>query len=218
VGNKGALFRRFAWIALTLAGLSVLAAGCGSRDSLRRFAGWENAYAGGDYPEAVERWTRESRIYRGLELELLAHATYKSKAFRKAYLAEFARVFGQDPDRLHALTRQEAEAEKAGYEFMIAAYDPDTKRNDFDKGNASWRIYLVTDAGAPMTPVDIRRVKTDSTLRHFFPYVSPWKSLYAVRFPKAAVEMETMLQLTITGVAGRIEMQWPVALSEKAAP
>lgn len=50
----------------------------------------------------------------------------------------------------------------------------------------------------------------DPTIRHFYPYVTPWKSAYTVRFPKSRAGAHTAgsIRIDITGVAGRVELVW----------
>lgn len=202
-------FRINRWAALTVAASLFLAAGCTRQSAVKRFVGWEGPYEGGTYPPVFEKWTRESRIYRGLDLELLVHATYQSGNFQRAYVKEYARVYQFNETQTAALqTEQDARARRF-HEFMIAAYVPDKKWDDFNRKESSWKIYLDLGDGTQIPAESIEKKKPDAKMKHFFPYISPWKSVYRVRFPKApSMAEEGIIRLGITGVRGRIEMEW----------
>jgi len=196
--------------ALAVAIIFFLAIGCTREVSVKRFVGWEEPYEDGNYPQAIEKFTREARIYRGLELELLANATYKSSDFRRAYLQEYSRVYKLDEAQVQAVRQKETEAAQKVDEFMIATYVPDKQWDDFDRKNPSWKIYLVQRDGSRIQPVSIQKNKVDASMRHFFPYINPWKSMYTVQFPKLSAGKESpSMRLIVTGVRGNIEMEWP---------
>lgn len=166
------------------------------------------------YRSALKRWSRETQFYNGLDLQLSVAATFKSRQFRDAYIAEYARTY-----QLNALeTKQlEAEQEKAArrfYEFLIATFVPNQKLDDFEKADSVWRMYLTVSAESRIKPVEVRKMKySDPEIDHFFPYVNPWKSVYLVRFPAALQTsdkngLETSLSLNITGVGGSANMVW----------
>jgi hypothetical protein len=65
--------------------------------------------------------------------------------------------------------------------------------------------------------VEVRRVRReDAVTPHFFPYVTPWKSVYTVKFPynilitdERIIEEDTQeIKLVITSVLGTAEMDW----------
>ena len=45
------------------------------------------------YKRVCDRWSREVRIHRGLEVLLIASATFKSDEFRRAYVDEYAAAY-----------------------------------------------------------------------------------------------------------------------------
>ena len=82
-----------------------------------------------------------------------------------------------------------------------------------------WKLYLVNDDGDRVTPLGIRRVKSkDAFTPHFYPYVTPWKTVHIVTFPnyvgegvrkKRLVTDDTKtVSLLITGLVGTTEMVW----------
>jgi hypothetical protein len=100
-------------------------------------------------------------------------------------------------------------------EFLIATYSPEKQINDFEKKKSTWRIYLILDENIRLEPEKIEKRKTDAVVRYFFPHASPWKTLYAIRFPRSESRggassqvRSSQLKLTITGVRGSTEMIW----------
>ncbi len=103
------------------------------------------------------------------------------------------------------------------HEFLIASFVPEEKWNDFDKAGSMWQLYLVNDQNERVAPVEVRRGRReDAVTPHFFPYVTPWKSVYTVRFPynilttdEPIIEEDTKeIKLVITSVLGTAEMDW----------
>ena len=80
-----------------------------------------------------------------------------------------------------------------------------------------WKLYLVNDQHERVVPVEVRKLKRqDAVTPHFFPYITPWKSIYTVRFPykmpatnQPIIKDNTKeIKLVITGVLGTAEMGW----------
>jgi hypothetical protein len=174
-------------------------------------------YKGGEYPAISARWTREARIYRGFDVELIAAATFKTAAFRKAYADEYARVFLLAEAEKDKLVSDQNTAAKRYHDFLLAAFVPEKKWNDFDKKGSVWKVYLTTDGQRHLDALEIRRVrKVDAAIGHFYPFVTPWKVVYRLRFPQAYPgtsepvigDNNEVVSLVITGVRGTTTMQW----------
>ncbi|MEA3429497.1 MAG: hypothetical protein U9Q84_09890, partial [Thermodesulfobacteriota bacterium] len=67
--------------------------GCRAFEPVERLKESYDPYNGGQYKAALVDWSKEARIYRGLDLELTATATFKSSRFRDAYSNEYARTY-----------------------------------------------------------------------------------------------------------------------------
>ncbi len=165
------------------------------------------------YPKILKQWTREARSYRGLDLELLVAATYQSTPFRAAYVSEYAKIHKLEPSVMKQMADAEEQAARRYYQFIIAAYVNERRLNDFSRTDSIWKIYLTVGNGKRLEPVEIQKPKyADPIIRHFFPYVTPWKSAYTVRFPKSGSKAENdiagSVRLEITGVAGNVELVW----------
>ena len=172
-----------------------------------------------DYQRVLNKWTRTGRIYQGFDLELIFSGTFKSSEFRSAFKEETARVYQLPEAEKTKLAQDQRRAGLEHNEFILAAYVPEEKENDFDKKKSIWKIYLVLDENLPESPLEIRKIdKKDASLIHFFPHITPWQSVYIVRFPVAFSKSggrlmgdgAKIIKLVVTGVAGAAELEWNV--------
>lgn len=194
--------------------------GCGSIERLVRS---EGSHRTEDYRRAFERWTKEARIYRGLDMELIVSATFKSADYRKGYAREYAETYLlSDEDELK-FKRDQMKAAEEFHDFVMAAFIPDDKWNDFEKKDSIWKIYLSNDKNDRISPLEIRKLnKKDPVVGQFFPYVSPWRQVYALRFAvtmpgqeEAFISADTRsITLTLTGVRGTCDMFWELKIEE----
>ena len=176
-----------------------------------------NPYFTPSYKDVCEKWSREARIHRGLEVKLIASATYKSDEFREAYVEEYAQAYRLSQKEKIRLTDELQQRVRDRYEFVMATFVPEKKWDKFDKDPSIWKLYLVDEKNARVAPLEVIRLDSkDGIADHFFPYVTPWKSVYAITFPafvqgtkKPILDSETKtLQLVITSVQGTAKMTW----------
>lgn len=192
-----------------------LCTGCRAFNPIERLKESYDPYHDGQY-KATD-WCREARIYRGLDVELIATATFKSSKFRNAYSNEYARAYKLTDSEKTKLLKDQKNAALAYNDFLLAAYVPDKKLNDFHKKDSIWKIYLTVGKGGLTAPLEIRKIKkVDAVTTHFFPYITPWKSVYLVRFPAISPaagkdlidDGSENIKLIITSVLGSAEMVW----------
>lgn len=102
-------------------------------------------------------------------------------------------------------------------DFIISAFMPDKRWNDFNEKDTIWKIFLRKKDGSKIKPIEARRIKNvDAAITYFFPYVSPWDVVYHIRFPVVVPETNepvypsesAPLELIITSVRGSAEMTW----------
>ncbi len=185
--------------------------------TVKRFAKSSDPYHTEDYRKVYDKWSRSARIHSGLEVELIANATFKSREFRRAYSEEYAQAYKLNSQERSQFIESHVGAAKLGHEFMMATFVPEKGWDDFEKAQSMWKLYLITDKNQRMAPSEIRRIKRNDAVRsHFFPYITPWKSIYVVRFPycvhkngKELIGNDTrQIKLVITSVVGTAEMVW----------
>ncbi|MEW6671068.1 MAG: hypothetical protein AB1427_05155 [Thermodesulfobacteriota bacterium] len=192
--------------------------GCRSLQNLEQVYDSQDPYLGSPYPEALDGWTRKCRIYMGgLDLELVAAATFKSHAFREAYTAEYARAYKLSRAEQEKMLADQTEAANMYNDFVVSAYIPDKRWNDFDTKETIWKVYLSRGDEVQIKPVEVRRIKpVNAVLTHFFPYISPWDVVYLLRFPVLVPGTNDPVpegaagpvKLLITSVRGSAELFW----------
>lgn len=186
-----------------------LLTGCGETSWTKRWQQSADPYHGGNYPAAFSKWCREARIYQGLDIKLIAAATVKSAQFRHAYVDEYARIYQLSEKDRDKLLQDQMAASEQYIDMVMAVYVPEKSWNDFARTKSMWQLYLSDPSGRRYVPVEIREIKNaGEELNHFYPYLTPWKSFYHVRFPAEAKSGTTVIKLTITGVQGNTEMVW----------
>lgn len=191
---------------------------CGTMGAVEQLYDAQDPYRGSPYIDALDRWTRKARIYAGgLDLELIVAATFKSAAFREAYTAEYARAYRLSRAETEKMMKDQRDAAVSHNDFIVSAFVPEKRWNDFNETDAIWKLYLTPDGIKRIKPLEVRKIKAaDATVTHFFPYVSPWDVVYRVRFPATLPEAapprtgdgSSGLKLVFTSVRGTAEMDW----------
>jgi hypothetical protein len=199
--------------------LFLLVGGCAQ---VGRLVKSTDPYHTGTYKKVCDKWTREARIHRGLEVELIVSATFKSADFRRAYAEEYAEAYKLTAEERRRLIEEQCETAGLTHDFVVASFVPEKEWDDFDKAGSMWKLYLANDQDERVIPVEVRRLKRRDALNpHFFPYVTPWKSVYQVSFPPEAPENKEhiikgttkAITLVITSVLGTAEMTWALESS-----
>jgi hypothetical protein len=204
-------------------GLTALALGCKSGKENQPIQYTPDSQFNPEYKSVFETWTKEDRIYKGFDCKLIAAATYKSMAYRKAYTQEYAKLYRLAAAEKDKFLKDQSDAADTYNEFIFAAYVPDNHWDDFPEEKSTWKIDLRVDDGERTAPVEIRQLERNNVvLKHFFPYITPWKSVYLLRFPASRRDTGEALvdntsrtvTLSISSVLGSAEMTWELTDEE----
>lgn len=169
------------------------------------------------YREILERWTDTEREYDQLETRLYVSATYKSWAFRQAYVAEYARVFRLPEAEREAMLARETASLEQFHEFVLSAYTPVRQSGDFLTTTGIWRLYLEGPGGASVPAARVERITQPlPVLSAFFPYVDRWSRVFLVRFPKRTPEGQEVVpsvdtdpfRLVVASTQARAVLAW----------
>lgn len=176
------------------------------------------------YFSELSRWTRSKEVFKGLEDRLYISATFKSRAFRKAYAEYYAESYRLDSVYRQALLKREMDQAEKYNELFFTVYTPEEDWNDFNKKDSVWKMYLEDNHGNRLTPISIETLEGSSSIvREFFPYFDLWSTAYVVRFPKYAVrgtepipgKDTEYVKLVVTGVLGSGELKWVLKKKEQ---
>ncbi|MFH1075724.1 MAG: hypothetical protein V1753_02620 [Pseudomonadota bacterium] len=169
------------------------------------------------YDKAIQKWTREGRIYREFDLELLVSATFRGSEYQAAYAQKYAHTYLLSSTDSYSLKQDQLKAAEEFIDFVMATFIPDDLSSDFEKKDSTWKIYLTNDQHDRMDPIEIRRLdKKDPLILEFFPFVTPWRDVYQVRFSPYKPESKERfilpatrsVGLTITGIPGTCTLIW----------
>ncbi len=196
----------------------ILGYSCQTIGTIDDFYSFSDPYHGGNYINIHDHWTRKIRIYiGGFDLELIAAATFKSLPFREAYTDEYARAYKLSEAEKEKMRIDQRNAAELYNEFIVSAFTPDRRWNDFQEKDAIWKVYLTKDDETLVKPIEVRQIKNvDAVMTHFFPYISLWDVVYLLRFPTSIPGTseplysgdKTPMKLIITSVRGTAEMVW----------
>ena len=177
----------------------------------------QSSYHTRHYEDVCDTWSREARVHHGFEAEYIVVGTFKSKAFRMAYVDEYAAAYQLNPEEKKLLLEDQLHETDLNHEFQLALFVPEKKWEKIDKTESMWKLYLINDRGERVEPSEVQKVNgQDADVKHFFPYVTPWKTTYVVRFPYRIPETNcplvdentTAITLVVTSVLGTAHMEW----------
>lgn len=199
---KAPLLRCFrATFVIGLAALALTSVGCASSP----------------YRGTLDSWTRSDESYRQTEVLASADATLQTTAFRRAYVAEYARVFALTDDQREALLEAQLEEDRTGWTVIVAFYAADTAWNNLDPRHGIWEVRLEGPNGW-LPPRRVRRLDPKNpTWRELYPFFGPHERLYELRFDRGVggpgdplARSGEELALVIAGAPARIRLSWPL--------
>lgn len=170
-----------------------------------------------EYRAALDTWTRTQTVHSQFETKVSITSTLKSRAFSRAYLQEYERIYQLAPEEKRNWEQAQAGLTSDFTEFLVYVYTPDKEANDFDKRNSVWTVFVVDHQGKRLKPVEIRRMdKITAVTESFFPYINKYYgSFYSLKFkPLPALDAEPgdatgkPFKLIMTSVLATVELEW----------
>ena len=180
----------------------------------------DTEYTSPEYRMVLDKWTRKGSIHKGLGTELLVTATYQVEEFRRAFAEEYGRVYMQTPQETQKVIDDQARAGQDYDDFMVAIYTPEREWDDFAERDSIWKVYLIKDGQLRLEPLEIRKVKKQRAISKeivryralsvsFYPFVSPWSTVYRFRFKKKdQPQASHSLELILTSPSGSAALKW----------
>ena len=200
-----------------LLGASLLAA---CADPKVPLAEGPRAYAPPDYEIVLDRWTRSDNLVTATELDnvLSVTATYESWDFRWAYVVRYADDYRLTVDQRRSLLERSLAESRTAHTFYVALYAQRHKWGDLMADNPAWIVRLIDDQGNETAPAEIEAIKKPGAIeRTYFPYTTPWRSAYRIRFPQTHSDGRPTLSKTASwiglrfaGAQGNQALVWEV--------
>lgn len=160
------------------------------------------------YRSSLNDWTRSKQLFSttDVHVKILAHATYFSPEFRKAFTKQhIKKMYLKGAEAESFREEQEMEGRK-GHEFFVGIYSPKPYRQFTSGPDTFWQAVLVTAKGEELKPLSVTPVGEAPYERVMFPYLNRWEKAYRVVFPKAALGEE--FHLTLRSVIGQTHLWW----------
>ncbi len=167
----------------------------------------------GTYSDTQRAWTRHAVIRSNYEQVLEVYATFKSPAWRAAYLERQMRRGIQPEDQRASSIERERRAFAGAYEVQLLVTTYDFRENDLHKGNkATWKLALIDDRGNRITPESIVRDRRPiGIIKSEFPDLGDFAVAYVARFPHTNELLRsdaTSFSLDISSPRGSVSLTW----------
>jgi hypothetical protein len=177
-------------------------------------------YVATDYPRVLDRWTRSEMLFIASELDdmLTVTATFESWDFRWAYAVRYGEDYRLTVDQRRALLERSLSETDEAHQFYVALYAQRHPWSDLTADNAAWIIRLIDELGSETAPSEIVPIRKPGAIeRTYFPYTTPWRRAYRVRFPVARPDGRPTIArnaswfgLRFAGAQGNQELIWTV--------
>jgi hypothetical protein len=175
-------------------------------------------YVAADYQPVLKKWTRTGQLLTLSEIDdlLTVTATFESYDFRWAYVVRYAQDYRLTVDqRRRLLDSTLAEADEY-HQFYVALYGTNWRWTDLTKPESGWIVRLIDDVGNETAPKEILPIRKPGAIeRTYFPYTSPWRRVYRIRFPIATADGKFTISkgarwfgLRFAGAQGNQELHW----------
>jgi len=217
-GMSGIVLRRFGPLALASLVAAGALAGCG-QPKVSMVSGTRE-YVASDYPQVLQRWTREARLVTVSQLDdlLTVSATFESWDFRWAYVIRYAQDYRLTVDQRRTLLQTTLNETQDVHQFYVALYGSNRRWTDLSRPNSAWIVRLIDDQGNETAPLRIEYIAKPGPLeRTYFPYTTVWRQAFRIRFPVFAGGKATIAPdakwfgLRFAGAEGNEELRWDIA-------
>jgi hypothetical protein len=203
---------------VTLLALALLSPVSGCKPPTVSVGQGAREYVAGDYERVLDRWTRTEQLIIAAEPDnvLTATATFEAWDFRWAYVVRYAEDYRLTIDQRRALlARSLAEVGKV-HQFYVALYASRRAYADLAAEKPAWIIRLIDDRGDETAPSEIEYIRKPGAIeRTYYPYSTPWRTVFRVRFPVARADGRRTISsnaqwfgLRFAGAQGNTQLVW----------
>lgn len=175
-------------------------------------------YVPTDYPQVLNRWTREESLiaFKDLEDKLTVTATFESWDFRWAYVVRYADDYRLTVEQRRELLERTLRETADDYEFYVALYGNRWRWSDLSRPTSAWIVRLIDDEGSETAPSTIEPIVKPGPLEYrYFPYTTIWRHVFRIRFPRQTLDGRPTIAanarwfgLRFAGAEGNEELHW----------
>jgi len=207
---------RNAWVLAPLVVVSTLI-GCGGPAKVSLSQG-SREYVASDYPQVLQRWTRDAQLYNEFDSPLTVTATFQSWDFNWAYVVRYAYDYRLTVEQRRVLLESTLNETRTEHEFYVAVIGTNRRWVDLSRPNSAWIVRLIDDQGGETAPLKIDLIAKPGALeKTYFPYTSVYRLAFHIHFPvendgKPTVsENAKWFGLRFAGAEGNEELRWDIA-------
>ncbi len=164
------------------------------------------------YQAVIDSHLAKDSIYDGPATDAHFTALPLGMKVRKAIVDRKVLAFEPTPAQAQKLLADQEKAGQEALEVLLSVFLPESKWNDLERANPTYRAYLVSPKGQRVEPFDRRLIKERSSINHTLYYFwGPWDRLYLLRFPKTTASGEPVVidgkcSLVMTGPPGQAKL------------
>ncbi len=164
-----------------------------------------------DYHRLLSKQTRETSFFGLEEVRYLTSVTYKSRALREAYVAEYAKQYELNAEERETMLKKEMEEVEKYDTFVISHFATNRDKAKLDRVAKAWRLLLRTqEEKDPKSPDAVHALSgRDVVLRYFHPAITPWSKVFVAKFLKQE-EPKEKLELRMVGIVDQLSFSWPL--------
>jgi hypothetical protein len=137
----------------------------------------------GDWSTVRNLATRRAQLYDRFSQRASATVTYLGVPERQAKVDQLAQWMGWTEQEKARQLKAELDEAARYDDFLLAFYTPERKANDLDLKTSIWRVALKLEGGDLVTH-DATTLDVDATVANLYPYISPFDTVYRLRFNK----------------------------------
>jgi hypothetical protein len=185
------------WLSVGLwFGLVVAVAACATRQPIPNQRSLDPSAA---YIAAMKQATRQLEFTQDFNVHGTIAATLVNAKFQAAFEKEYGAVYGP--------TAADPKLVLPQLTLIFAIATNETKLNNLEALTKLWTLTYANGTTAEVAPIHIEKLDRDPLfMRYFFPYWTPWRSVYRLEFP---LDVSTAGgTLNLRGVAGDYRLTW----------
>lgn len=154
------------------------------------------------YSMELKRATESGRFFSvdTWDAKLIWHATFFDDEYRQTLIDYYTDLNRHEPEEAQRFADDMAYRAERGWEFVIGMYTKRDYRDFSMDADSFWKLYLKTESGEEIKPIEIEQLPSSPYQYTMFPYLDRWSRAYRVVFPK--VELGKKFQLILHSVVG----------------
>ncbi len=161
-----------------------------------------------DYKSTIKQNSQVDERYSGLDVQLIAGATFLSAKVRNLVLKKSFTSMQFTPDEQQKEREKSIKEMATQSEFFLSFFVPNDRHDDLNLKKSVWRLLLTVD-GKTYTGTARKLNQTYQELQQYYAFHNRWSSAYIVSFDVPTATIEPLAKtFSITGVLGETHLRF----------